>query len=1502
MRRKTRLAYTEKKHFTPLKGASMQGRQVQRKWLTGVLLSTALVAGLAPAQRNVSIYGGVFQGGQAVKVEVYAPAGTVFTVRRVLDPASLFAASPDPHQPKLSASQQSAPIRSVTLRRRDDSLNLGTLPSGVYTVGTGNLAAVVVVSNLGLVVKRDQNQVLIYTADRESGQTRAAQINLLGSKQSVQASVDGVARLTRKADANSDKETYLAHIGNDWAISGANWNSYAAPLVRGYVYTDRPVYRPGQHVDFKAVLRQAGSLKALAGTSVRVVVKSPNDDEVFRKTLMTDAFGSLNAGLDLPAGAKLGEYYFSLSPEGTDDDQTDISGSFQVEAYQKPEYAVTIQADRKRAVQGDKVNVRISARYLFGGNVSGAIVNYNVTRAPYYPPGFDSEYLSPDSEGTDYGSDLVIQDQTRLNANGDLDLTLPLEKDASGNPVSYRIEAEVEDESRRTVSAQTRVIAFPASLNVEADTDGYVYGVNKPIGISLDTRDLKDVGRAAPVTLDLVRQSYDYDKKKKTWVLSEKRLSRSQVQTGADGRAATTLSAPRGGGYLLRASVTDSQGRVSTFENFVWVLKPGEDYGWNYRDLSVRLDKKSYAPGDTATVLVGNPKPGAPVLVTLEGDKLRSSTVLRGTGAVLTYSFPVTADMAPNIYVAAAALGDGQLYSNDAHVKVPRVGSALTVKVTPAKARYAPGDTGKLSVDVKDAGGKGVAANLALGVVDQAIYLVQPDNATPIAQVFDALRDNAVGTNSSLNFYFSQVGTTANAPKPMAIKPAFAQDKQARAADASTADSVTPRQDFKDTILWLPNLITDAQGHAEVDVKFPDNLTTWIATARAQTQLPRFGQATASTMTTKDVIARLTLPTFLVRGDTVTLSGIVNNTLGRPVMGNVSAVLNGLTPLGGAALTPAGAAINVAANGRTRSDMQVRAGNVGTADVTFTARTGSGNDALKLPLPIKARGYEVSQTAVGSASKPSVTLNIPVDTNLSTLDLSLSLTPSLLSAVSPALEYLVGYPYGCTEQTMSRFLPALLAKQNLGSAALPQSVTKNLPDIVSSGLARLQLFQHEDGGWNFWQWDDSTLEMSAYVVEGLLRAKQLGAAVDNTMLDNGLKYLTKNASNPKARQAERASAYRALADAGRLDLAGLNTFARRKDLAPYALAETALALQKLGQTQAAKDVLDRLKAQRIGSNNGSLIHWETPKRGKTYWYDFWDDNSVQVTATALEALAQLEPGSPLIPNISQWLLSNRRGPKWLSTQDTTSVIIAALALKPPAPVSSEVKVTLDGLSAGSATLSGTEAATLKLNTGGLKAGPHTVTMQGAPAGLTFSSQLSFSREPAELHADASKGFELRREYQKLTPIWDEKGKRYTYQRTPLLKGGQMQPVTVGDLILVTLTVKPSQQSARYLLISDPIPAGMKAQDERSLAIAGLKDPDEYNWEDWNYWYAGRDLLDDRVDLYADYLSGKQTMTYVLRAQTPGTFTALPTHAFLMYDSDVEGYGSAATFTVRDRGE
>ncbi|WP_412028881.1 alpha-2-macroglobulin family protein [Deinococcus yunweiensis] len=1462
------------------------------RWLTGALLGGLLLADVAPAQ-DISIYGGRFTAGEALKVEAYGPAGTLFSLDRVLDPQGLFAASKDPHAPMLPAGASTVRVASARLTR-SGALNFGRVPVGVYLVRAGAVSRVVMVTNLGMVVKRDADLALVYAADRQTGQTRPAKIWALGQSSGQRTATADASGLLRWKGALDDEQVFLARSGNDWAITGSAWNSYAAPKVRGYVYTDRPVYRPGHHVEFKGVLRAASDLKPLANTAMSVKVLNDNDEEIFRKTVTTDAAGTLHAGFDLSAGAGVGGYRFVVTSGQYDPEELSVAGSFQVEAYQKPEYQVTVTPQRPAAVQGDKISVRIGAAYLFGGRVSGARVNYSVTRAPYYPPGFDTESLPPDDQGSEYGSDLVVQEEARLNRNGELVLDLPLERDADGRPVSYRIEAEVEDESRRAVSGRARVIAYPAALNVQAETDGYVYAPGDRVAVSLDTRDLGQVGRAAPVTVDLVRQ--DYSQVRGKWVFREERVARQQVTTGQTGVGRASLRAPRSGGYVVRSTVKDSRGRASTTENWVWITRPGDDWGWNYREISLTLNRKSYQPGDTATVLVGNPTPGAPVLVTIEGQKLRQWAVLRGKGATLSYSFKVTADMTPNAFVAAASLGDGSFHAAEKRVRVPRVGADLSVKVTPDRPRYAPGETGKLNVQVTDAQGRGVASDVALGVVDQAIYLVQPDTSPAMLQVYDAPRDNAVGTQSSVDFYFEQTGPQAARPAAPMTEAAFAQSKEGDRADASSPE-VTPRQDFRDTLLWVPNLVTDAQGRASVDVTYPDNLTTWVTTARAQTTAPRFGQTTATSLVTKDVIARLSLPTFLVRGDQVTVSGVVNNTLGTAQTGRATLSISGLSAVSGNALTATGTAFRTEAGGRARVDSVIRATQPGTASLTFTARTPGGSDALKLPLPVKARGYAETRSVTGSAGT-ATTFTVPRDATAGTVRLSLNLTPSLLSAVAPALDYLVGYPYGCTEQTMSRFLPALLARQTLGAEVLPDS-GQNLRAITERGLARLADFQHDDGGWNFWQNDDSTLEMTAYVTGGLLRAKQVGAPVDNAVLDRGLKYLSAHVADPDERQADRATAYRVLADAGRVKVPQLVNFARRRELTPYSLAQLSMALNRAGQRQAAQDTLTRLKATRQGATRGGLVYWGSV-RSADDWWSYWDDNRIQVTAVALEALARLEPQSPLIPGVSQWLLQNRQGPRWVSTQDTTSVIVAALSLPGAATTSpSAVEVAVDGQAIQNVPVSARAGASVDVPAAQLTAGSHTITVKGAPAGLTYAGQLTYSREPATLNAITNRGLTLGRTYERLTPQWDAKNKRYTYTRTPLLRGGQLQPVTVGDLILVTLTLKPDQ-TARYVLVSDPIPAGMKALDERSLTIAGLKERDEYGWEEWDYWYAGRDLLDDRVDLYADYLSGRQTMTYVLRAQTPGTFTALPAHAFLMYDPGVEGYGSAASFTVRDR--
>ncbi|HWG84125.1 MAG TPA: alpha-2-macroglobulin family protein, partial [Deinococcales bacterium] len=871
----------------------------------------------------------------------------------------------------------------------------------------------------------------------------------------------------------------------------------------------------------------------------------------------------------------------------------------------------------------------------------------------------------------------------------------------------------------------------------------------------------------------------------------------------------------------------------------------------------------------------------------VEGNGIRRAQVLRGAGAALSYSFPVTADMAPNVFLTAAAIGQDSVYTREARVRVPPADRLLDVSVGFDRERYAPGETGSLTVKVTGRDGRGVAAELGLGVVDEAIYLVRPDAATPISRALHGERDNAVGTSSSFGFYIESV-TAAGPPRAPLTRAAFAAAKEEKAQAASPEDRV--REDFQDTILWIPDLLTGPDGTATVPVTFPDNLTTWRATGRAITVAGSTGQATGSTVTTKDLIARPALPAFLVRGDTTTISTVVNNNLAAPVTASATLALSGLTAAGGTAAT-----LSLPAGGRARQDVTVTARQPGTASVEAAVRAPAAADTVRLPLDVLPRGPRERQAWASGTGEPGRAFTIPADALLAGARVRLDVTPSLVAAVAPALEYLLGYPYGCTEQTMSRFFPALLARATLGSIALSPETAAELPGIITAGLERLARYQHADGGWGFWENDDSSLEMTAYVLHGLVVSKALGAGTGGADLAGAVRWLRARARDPKAGpQGVRAYTFRVLAEAGSPDLDGSLALARRSELRPYALANLALALSRSGRDAEARDLLDRLKASR---REGSLgVHWSGRSGDDAYLY--WEDNDVQVTALALQALARLEPSSALVPRAAAWLLAARHGPRWTSTQDTAAVIEAATAMPRPAAASGTVTATLNGTAAPALSFtSATRGLTLDLPASALRAGENRLEVDG-PAGLTYSVEVSYHREPSGL-AGSSDGLSVTRRYDRLVPRWDDRAERYVFDREALLRGGKLAPVTVGDLILVTLVVR-SDEPVRYLAVTDPLPAGARAVEDRALAISGISDGD---WDGgWGFWYAGRELRDRSVNLFATFLNGQGVMRYVMRARTPGTFAALPTEAFLMYDPEVRGTAPAATLTVRDRGQ
>ena len=360
----------------------------------------------------------------------------------------------------------------------------------------------------------------------------------------------------------------------------------------------------------------------------------------------------------------------------------------------------------------------------------------------------------------------------------------------------------------------------------------------------------------------------------------------------------------------------------------------------------------------------------------------------------------------------------------------------------------------------------------------------------------------------------------------------------------SQEPAVQVRTDFRSTILWQPDVITDKAGQATVKVKYPDSLTGWKATVRAASAGNQFGIADTTTRTKQPLIVRLQAPRFFVVGDTVTISAVVNNNTDKAMEVGVSLEFAGGLVVGQASrLSPSGKPaekletgatpvlrISVPANSEARADWTAEVKSPGEVKLKVTGRGGKYADAMEKTYTAHEHGIEkfISKSGKARANDITVKLDLPKERKADSTSLTVQLTPSLAVTMLDALPYLIDYPYGCTEQTMSRFLPAAVTAKTLRDLGLqPEDVMgrifggietnsaaathpkgkkdlAELEKITNAGLERLYDFQHFDGGWGWWKLGESDHWMTAYVVWGLTLARDAGVTLKDTPAPQGM--------------------------------------------------------------------------------------------------------------------------------------------------------------------------------------------------------------------------------------------------------------------------------------------------------------------------------------------------------------------------------------------------------------
>jgi alpha-2-macroglobulin len=718
----------------------------------------------------------------------------------------------------------------------------------------------------------------------------------------------------------------------------------------------------------------------------------------------------------------------------------------------------------------------------------------------------------------------------------------------------------------------------------------------------------------------------------------------------------------------------------------------------------------------------------------------------------------------------------------------------------------------------------------------------------------------------------------AAAPAPVAAAKAMLRDEKAKgdkqaAGEDGGEPNVVVRTDFRSTILWLPDVKTGPDGTARVPVKYPDSLTGWKATARAVGTGAQFGIANATTRTKQPLIVRLQAPRFFSVGDLVLVSAVFNNNTDQPleVKNNLEAdglIISGVGIKDGMVVKGQRAAsVTVPANGEVREDWAIYVKNPGTARLKVTAISGKYTDAMEKTYPVHEHGIERFLTKAGKVRGSDITvrLDIPAARKKDTTTLVVQVAPSLAVTMLDALPYLIDYPYGCTEQTMSRFLPAVVTAKTLkdlglqpedvmsrvfggiearaGGAAPPNLGAKKdlakLNEMTDAGLKRLYDFQHGDGGWGWWKEGQSDRWMTAYVVWGLTLAKQSGVALKANVLERGAAFLDKTLVDEELNHDMQAFMLHALA-VQRADarLAAVSQFQakafdnlwkNREGLNAYTRALLALAAHHMGKGAEAKTLIANLEngVKRDDRPDASvLVGGQLPANagvmGTAHWgedgiYWRWSDGGVEATAFALRALLAIDPQNKLIEPVTNWLLKGRRGAQWSNTRDTAITVLALndyLRVTKELSPELEYEVTVNGTSIAKRKVSGAEVfaapSRFAVDTKLIKDGANNIRIQRKGEGpVYFAAEAKFFSLEEPIPASGNEIF-VKREYFKLVGR-PTLLKGLVYDKVPLLDG---ESVKSGERIETVLTLE-AKNNYEYLLFEDLKPAGFEAVAVRS---------------------------------------------------------------------------------------
>jgi len=1384
----------------------------------------------------------------------------------------------------LPVEEISKPVKMTCQNNRyaggEFSLTLPGLSSGVYyavaSTAHDSISSSTRISAIALTAKISKDMLLLSLQDRKNSSPLKGDIKLFLDKEQRNYSTDknGILNINLKGFKSGAHCRILAVYNDDTCEINLKLPD-GRPNFMAYIYTDRPFYRASEKVFFKGILRNEknGKSEYMSREDVKISVKDAKNGVIYKKTLKTDDYGAISGDIILQEEPPPGVYKIICTSH---DGQTE-EGNFLVEEYRKPEFNITVTPDKEHYIKGDNMTFNIDGKYYFGSPVPEKEYKWQIYRDYYYPSFWNNwweEELFMDNGLYFSGRQYLKTGKGKTDKNGKASFFFPAEE--INYDAIYTAIVTMTDESRREVTGSTKMLVTGASFYFIITQDRYVYNPGEKGSLKIEARDYD----GHPVETDfLLDFNYEnYDKEKWKW----KTVESVKLKTGTGGTVSYAFVPEKEGYYQVVCRAKDR--KHNTVKKTVELYSYGgtDYYNWNNLDkVDIIPDKNIYEPGDTAYFLIVCPYDDVKAFLTVEGHEILDYKIIDLSKKTACYKLKITDKYTPDFYVSVNFFRNGKFYTGSKKIICPPDDKFLTVSVEPDKDEYRPGEKGKFIIKTVDRKKRPVSSQVTFGLTDDSIYAVAGETVPDIQKFFYGTGGNSVSTYNSISnshdegFYKSDDGDSIN---PSRRTVAVDDDKEEGRIYDFMSRNVAVRSDFikeyfPRTAYFNPSVITDQNGRAEVNLSFPDTITTWRATARAVSKDTKAGEKTKNVTVKKDLLAGLIMPAFFTERDETVITGVVHNYLNSEKTVYAKLELDGGVEF--IEKNKQQCKVQVLPDGSATIDWKVRVKKQGTCEVKLIAITDEESDKAEMTVPVLPHGTEQTVSISGvTGNKAEEEITLPDNAERASSKCVILLAPSLSSSLLSDLEYLASYPYGCAEQTVNRFLPSVTVAKTLKELKSEnEHLNKELPEMVRTGLQRLYNLQHSDGGWGWWTHDKSQPFMTAYVVYGLSIVKSAGYDVDEERFKHAIKWLQNNYAGEQDINANVYMVF-SLVTAG-VDCSDrlMSLYGEYELLNPYSMAVFAISLEKAGFHKEALNVIEILET--TAETGETTASWPGGYG--------WTESRVESTSYCLMALVSVKPESKLVPSIINYLSLNRKGNYWYSTKDTAS---AVMAITEYLKIAKELNTDFNGnLYVNGKKITsfkftkdrvGTSGKKIEIPFGeGLIPGTNKVKIEMKGSGMMYYTVYLKYHTDEENIMPADSGFYITRKFYLIEP-----GKSYDEKKEiPLNDRGEME-IKTHDLILSELEISGYQDS-EYLVIEDPKPAGCEyVSDEIEGYSPGEK---------WDYWFTHRELRDEKCVSFTAYYHGdSQKITCRLIAETPGKFHVMPARAYLMYTGEIKG--------------